>query len=165
MGLPLVLGSDFPVEPPEVLAGGIYAAVTRRSPSGDASQPGWYSDEALDLAEAVSGFTTGAARAAFMEAMGAGELVVGGWADWVVLDTDFGVLAARDPEVLRRAKVLETWVAGKRVYCRDCKDGVQPRLWRWRWKDLKAWKGWWGWGLRVERVMGEVERVLDQHGL
>lgn len=158
MGLPLVLGSDFPVEPPTVLSGGIYAAVTRRSPSAPlGSQPGWYEDESLDLVDAVNGFTTGPARAAFMESQGAGELVVGGWADWVVLDMD---LRGLESDELRKVQVLETWVAGKRVFCRRCKE--EHGMW---WGELKAWKGWWGWGLRVERVMGEVERVLGQHGL
>lgn len=158
-GLPLVLGSDFPVEPATVLGGGIYAAVTRRSPNAPpgSSQPGWHEAEALDLTDALKGFTTGPARAAFMETRGAGELVVGGWADWVVLDMD---LRGLEPEALRRVRVLETWVAGKRVFCRQCIEG--QGVW---WKEARAWKGWWGWSLRVERVMGEVERVLGQHGL
>lgn len=159
LGLPLVLGSDFPVEPATVLGGGIYAAVTRRSPNSPlgSSQPGWHKSEALNLVDALKGFTTGPAWAAFMETRGAGELVVGGWADWVVLDMD---LRGLEPEALRHVQVLETWVAGKRVFCKKC---VEERG-GW-WKEAKAWKGWWGWGLRVERVMGEVERVLGQHGL
>lgn len=161
MNMTVVLGSDFPVEPPEVLGGGVYAAVTRQDPNVPFVQgKGWYDGEAVGLGDALRGFTTGPARGGFMEGVGAGVLVVGGWADWVVLDVDVaGLDVVRDPEGLKRVRVLETWVAGRRVFCRECGE-----VWGW-WRDVKAWKGWWGWGLRVEKVMGEVEKVLGQHGL
>lgn len=151
MGVPLVLGSDFPVEPVPVLGGGVYAAVTRRSPAG--GEP-WCEGEALGVWEALQGFWRGAAYAGFMEGLGAGELSVGGWADWVVLDADLGGL---EGEEVGGVKVLETWVAGRRVFCGGCE-----KAW---WREVWEWKGWWGWGLRVEKVMGEVEKVLGQHGL
>ncbi|GJN70846.1 hypothetical protein PLIIFM63780_002561 [Purpureocillium lilacinum] len=118
MGLPLVLGSDFPVEPPNPFHG-IYAAVTRKSPATgrglDGSEQGWHVDQALSLDDALAGFTTGPAYGAFLEGK-AGTIREGAFADWVVLDEPLG---EPDVEKLRTLKVRETWVAGKRVYARD----------------------------------------------
>ncbi|KAI0015996.1 amidohydrolase family-domain-containing protein [Xylariomycetidae sp. FL0641] len=116
-GLPLVLGSDFPVEPPNPFQG-IYAAVTRRSPhtgrGRDGADQGWYAEEALSLDQAVRGFTLGPAYAAFMEDR-AGVISEGALADWVVLDRP---LEEMDVEELRGLRVRETWVGGRRVYAR-----------------------------------------------
>ncbi|KOS20310.1 putative amidohydrolase [Escovopsis weberi] len=90
LGLNPVLGSDFPVEPPNPFHG-IYAAVTRRSPrtglGPDPRHPerGWHTEEALTLDEAFWGFTGGAAHGAFLEGK-AGVIREGAFADWVVLD-------------------------------------------------------------------------------
>lgn len=111
----LVLGSDFPVEPPSPFEG-LYAAVTRKSPhtgrGADGSDNGWHVEEALTLDQAVEGFTSGAARGAFLEGK-AGVIQKGAYADWVVLDeplSEYGI------EEFRTLKVKETWVGGKRVY-------------------------------------------------
>jgi predicted amidohydrolase YtcJ len=114
--LPLrpVLGSDFPVEPPNPLHG-MFAAVTRKSPAtglgrkGDAH--GWHTEEALTLDEALEGFTLAPASAAFLEGK-AGVIASGSFADWVVLDDPLDVSS------LRETKVRETWVGGKQVYAR-----------------------------------------------
>lgn len=103
-----VLGSDFPVEPPNPFHG-MYAAVTRRSPQTglgpDPEDPsrGWHVEEALSLDEALRGFTG--------NRIGPGSL-----ADWVVLDEP---LEGIDIEKLRTLRVRETWVGGRRVYSRD----------------------------------------------
>lgn len=115
-----VLGSDFPVEPADPF-GGIYAAVTRRRPdTGTAgpspgSEEGWCVDEALDLEQALHGFTASPARAAFMEGV-AGGIERGMWADWIVLDER---LEDMDVDDIRRVKVRETWVGGQRVFKRE----------------------------------------------
>ncbi|KAI0386852.1 amidohydrolase family-domain-containing protein [Hypomontagnella monticulosa] len=113
-----VLGSDFPVEPPNPFQG-IYAAVTRRSPhtgkGTDDSPDGWYTDEALDLDQAIRGFTEGPAYGGFTKGK-TGIIKPGAYADWVVLDKP---LESTDIEDFRSLKVRETWVAGKRVYSRD----------------------------------------------
>lgn len=114
-----VLGSDFPVEPPNPFEG-IYAAVARRSPHTGKGADGktdesWYPQEALSLHEALVGFTEGPARGAFLEGK-AGVIQPGAMADWVVLD---GPLEEMDVEGLRTLRVKETWVGGRRVYARD----------------------------------------------
>ncbi|KAI1416209.1 amidohydrolase family-domain-containing protein [Hypoxylon sp. FL1857] len=113
-----VLGSDFPVEPPNPFQG-IYAAVTRRSPhtgrGTDDSPDGWHTEEALDLDQAIRGFTEGPAYGGFMKGK-TGVIKPGAYADWVVLDAP---LEKIDIEDLRSLNVKETWVGGKKVYSRD----------------------------------------------
>ncbi|KAM0287524.1 hypothetical protein ACHAQH_000478 [Verticillium albo-atrum] len=110
-----ILGSDFPVEPPNPFEG-IFAAVARKSPSTgygvDGSSDGWHVEEALSLNEALMGFTRGAAFGAFMEGM-AGVIREGALADWVVLDEPLDALEIDD---LRDLKVKQTWVGGRMVY-------------------------------------------------
>lgn len=113
----LVLGSDFPVEPPNPFEG-IYAAVTRKNPhtgrGPDDGPDGWHVEEALNLDQALEGFTKGAARGAFLEGR-AGVIQEGAFADWVVLDQP---LEDVDVEDLRNVKARETWVGGTRVFVR-----------------------------------------------
>ncbi|KAL7896512.1 amidohydrolase family domain-containing protein [Trichoderma sp. SZMC 28014] len=118
-----VLGSDFPVEPPNPFHG-IYAAMTRKNPQTglgpDPENPsqGWHTEEALSLDEALLGFTRNVAYGAFLE-HSAGIIRRGSFADWVVLDEP---LEDMDVEKLRTLKVKETWVGGRRVYSRDEQD-------------------------------------------
>lgn len=113
-----VLGSDFPVEPPNPFQG-IFAAVTRKSPQTGqgkgGSMDGWYPEETLTLREALVGFTEGPAHGAFLDGK-AGVIQPGAMADWVVLDEPLNSL---DIEDLRHLKVKETWVGGRRVYLRE----------------------------------------------
>jgi predicted amidohydrolase YtcJ len=114
-----VLGSDFPVEPANPF-GGIYAAVTRRKPdTGTAGPPGstdgWCVDEALDMEQALEGFTRTPARGAFLEDV-AGSIEKGKWADWIVLDDK---VEEMDVDDVRRVRVKETWVGGQRVFKRE----------------------------------------------
>lgn len=113
-----ILGSDFPVEPPNPFEG-IYAAVARRSPhtgkGADGSSDSWHPEEALSLHEALAGFTEGPAHGAFLDGR-AGVIQPGAMADWVVLDEPLEDL---DIEEIRTLKVKETWIGGKRVYIRN----------------------------------------------
>jgi predicted amidohydrolase YtcJ len=117
--LPLhpVFGSDFPVEPANIFEG-MYAAITRRSPrtglDPSGSEKGWYPEETVTLLDALRGFTVNAAYGAFLEEK-AGVIDVGAYADWVVLDKP---LESMDLESLRKMKVREVWVGGKKVYQR-----------------------------------------------
>jgi predicted amidohydrolase YtcJ len=102
----LAFGSDFPVEQVNPFLG-IHAAVTRqdqkRWPEG-----GWMPQERLTLSEAVAGFTTGAAYAAFEEAT-RGSIEAGKAADLTIV-------ASLDLQRLDETKVLYTIVNGKIVY-------------------------------------------------
>lgn len=124
-----ILGSDFPVEPPDPFQG-IYAAMTRRNPHtgrGTEDQPeGWYREETLSLDQALRGFTQAPAYGAFLKGK-AGVIQEGAFADWVVLDQP---LEETDIEDFRSLRVRETWVAGKRVYKRndDVDDSTSDEL-------------------------------------
>lgn len=111
-----VLGSDFPVEPPNPFHG-MYAAVTRLNPATGSSpngpDKGWYMEESLSVEQALVGFTRNAAYGWFKEGKG-GAIEVGNWADWVVVDRD--VLADESGRSLRDVVVKETWLGGMRVW-------------------------------------------------
>jgi len=112
-----VLGSDFPVEPPNPFHG-MYAAVTRLNPDtgkSPAGKGGWYPEEKLSVEQALLGFTKNAAYGWFKEGrMGAIEKEM--WADWVVVDRDMNLDEGKG---LRDLIVKETWVGGKKVFPRD----------------------------------------------
>jgi predicted amidohydrolase YtcJ len=85
-GAHLALGSDAPVESPNPFRG-IHAAVTRRRADGSPNPDGWYPEQRLSVQEAIEGFTTGAAYAAYAENR-VGKLVQGYLADLIVLEKD-----------------------------------------------------------------------------
>ena len=111
IGVPLAFGSDFPVESPNPFPG-LAAAISRQDPNG---QPpgGWRPQERVSFEQALAGFTRGAAYAGFAEdrlgSARAGQM---------------GRLHPRRPRHPRRStrkrsratQVLETWVAGKKVW-------------------------------------------------
>ena len=109
-GAVIAAGSDFPVELPNPFLG-LYAAVTRQDRDGEPSG-GWYADQALTRAEALHGFTMGAAYGALREDR-LGSLEPGKWADFIVVDRDFfEVPESQIDDIV----VLETWVGGEKVY-------------------------------------------------
>ena len=110
-----VLGSDFPVEPPNPFQG-MYAAVTRLNPGTGTSpsgEGGWYPEESLSIEQAIYGFTRNAAYGWFQEGH-TGSIKVGNWADWVVVDRN--VFDDESGKSLRDIVVKETWMGGRRVY-------------------------------------------------
>jgi len=110
-----VLGSDFPVEPPNPFHG-MYAAVTRlspatgTSPSGDS---GWYPEEALTVEQALHGFTRNAAYGWWKEEK-TGAIEVGKWADWIVIDKN--IMEDKSGKSLRDVVVKQTWMGGRRMF-------------------------------------------------
>ncbi len=106
----LAFGSDVPVESADPFAG-LATAMTREDAAG---QPfgGWRPEERVTREQALAGFTTGAAYAAFAETK-VGTLTPGHYADFVLIDVD-PLLAS--PSELRKAVVRETWVGGRPVY-------------------------------------------------
>ena len=112
-GVRLALGSDFPVERPEPVAG-LAAAVTRQNERGEPAG-GWRAEERLTAREALEGFTTWAAYAGFAEAR-RGRLEPGFDADLTVLSGDPLTTA---PERLGALRVVATVVAGRLVHRAD----------------------------------------------
>lgn len=111
-GIALAAGSGAPVEPPNPFLG-MLAAVYRVNASGKPTG-GWRIAEALSLRQAFEAYTMGGAYAAFMENR-LGSLEARKWADFIIIDRDIFTSSA---EALGKTKVLETWVAGVRVYKR-----------------------------------------------
>jgi len=109
-GAKLAFGSDAPVETPDPFAG-IAAAITREGADG---QPfgGWQPQEKLDRVSALAAYTTGAAWAGFAETK-FGRIAPGLRADFLFVDVD-PLLAS--PADIRRTRVLETWIGGRKVY-------------------------------------------------
>ncbi|MFT4635866.1 MAG: putative amidohydrolase YtcJ [Arenicella sp.] len=110
LGIPLALGSDFPVEKPEPLLG-FYAAVSRQDDKGWPAE-GWYPKEKLSRQQALHGFTLGAAYSSFQEHQ-LGSISVGKFADFVVLSND--IMTVPDNEILN-TKVLRTVINGSTVF-------------------------------------------------
>jgi len=109
-GAKLAFGTDFPVESPNPFPG-LSAAISRQDVNG---QPpgGWYPAERVTLGEALDAYTRGAAYAGFAEDR-LGSLDPGKWADFVVVDRDPTQI---NPQELARTQVLETWIAGNKVW-------------------------------------------------
>ena len=109
-GIPIPLGSDFPVELANPFYG-LHAAVTRQDRN---NQPvaGWYAHEAMTVEQAFRGFTLDAAYAAHMEDT-LGSLTPGKWADFILVDQDIFDIPAQD---IWKTQVLETWSAGIQVF-------------------------------------------------
>lgn len=109
-GARLPLGSDFPVEDPNPFPG-LAAAVSRQG-LDDQPAGGWRPQERLSFGQALAGFTRDAAYASFAEAK-MGGLDVGQYADFILVDRDPAAVSAHD---LARTQVLETWIAGQKVW-------------------------------------------------
>ena len=109
-GVILASGSDYPVENANPFHG-LYAAVTRRDTLGNPLD-GWYPEQKLTRIEALRSFTIDAAYAGHQE-LTLGTLNTGKWADFIVLDQDYFTTPESD---IWKIKVLQTFVAGKRVY-------------------------------------------------
>jgi predicted amidohydrolase YtcJ len=109
-GAHLAFGTDYPVEPVSPFRG-LYACVTRELPDGG-PKGGWESQEKISMEECIRGYTSGAAYAQFEEGK-KGELKVGQYADFTVLNGDPTTVS---PAQLSKIEVLRTVVAGRTVY-------------------------------------------------
>ena len=118
-GARLAFGSDFPVESPNPFPG-LAAAVSRQDPNG-VPPGGWRPEERVSFEQALAGFTRGAAYAGFAEDR-IGSLEPGKWADFILVDRD---PTRVNPQELAATQVLETWVAGKKVFQRSATVGTE----------------------------------------
>lgn len=112
-GTSLAFGSDAPVESPNPFWG-IQAAVTRSTVDGN-PEGGWYPNQRLTLAEALLGFTVGAARAAACENR-LGRLIPGYLADMVMLPKDIFTIPEQE---LYSIQPLAAMVNGEWVWQKD----------------------------------------------
>ena len=106
-GLVIPAGSDFPVESPDPLLG-IYAAVTRQDTAGR-PEGGWHSEQRMSIEEAIRGFTSWAAYAAFQEDV-LGSIEAGKLADFTILDRD---ILTCPPKDILKTRVVYTIIGGK----------------------------------------------------
>jgi predicted amidohydrolase YtcJ len=120
-GTRLAFGSDFPVESPNPFPG-LAAAVSRQDVSGQPAG-GWRAQERVSFGQALDGFTRGAAYAGFAEKK-IGSLDAGKYADFILVDRDVSAVAPSD---LARTQVVETWVAGKKVWEQEASGGPGER--------------------------------------
>ena len=108
MGIHLGFGSDCPVESFDIMPN-MYYAVAMKDP--DKKTP-WHPEHAVTMEEAIRSFTAEGAYASFAEDR-RGRLVPGFTADFCVIDRD---ITSLPPEALNEAKVIMTFVDGKRVF-------------------------------------------------
>lgn len=116
-GAVLAFGSDWPVAPLDVLAG-IDAAVNRRPLDGKHPN-GWFPEQKITVAEAVTAYTRGSAYASHQDAE-KGTIAPGKYADLVILSRDIFVKAEQDK--LTETKVDATVVGGKVVFERKSRE-------------------------------------------
>ena len=109
-GARMAFGSDAPVELPDPFAG-MAAAISREGPDGQPAG-GWQPQERVTRAEALAGYTSGAAYAGFAEQK-FGRIAPGLRADFILVDTD---PMTASPAQIRATRVLETWIGGGKVY-------------------------------------------------
>jgi predicted amidohydrolase YtcJ len=110
-GTRMAFGSDAPVDSPNPFHG-IHAAVTRRRADGSPGPEGWVPAEKITVEEALHGYTTGPAYAAYMEHK-LGQLAPGYLADLIVVETDPFTCP---PEELRDITPQGTMVGGDWVW-------------------------------------------------
>ncbi|MBL8000997.1 MAG: amidohydrolase [Flavobacteriales bacterium] len=106
----IALGTDFPVEAIDPL--GTYRAAVARTSDAGAPAGGFQPGDALSAQDALRGMTIWNALAAFAENE-LGTLEPGKRADLTVLDRD---LLDLRPELIGKARVKATFVAGERVH-------------------------------------------------
>ncbi|WP_031469103.1 amidohydrolase [Sciscionella sediminilitoris] len=109
-GVVVPAGSDFAVSSHNPFDGW-HAAVTRTDHEGK-PHGGWYPEQAMTPVEALRAYTHDAAYAAHQEHV-LGSLEPGKWADLLLIDQDPFELPSG--KAVWQTKVLETWLAGRRV--------------------------------------------------
>jgi predicted amidohydrolase YtcJ len=109
-GVHLALGTDWPVAPLDPMLT-LYAATTRATLDGK-HPGGWFPEQKLSIAEAITAHTMGSAYAEFQEHE-KGSIEPGKLADFVLLGADVLKIPAA---TIRNVRVLKTWVGGELVY-------------------------------------------------
>ncbi|MFF0018844.1 amidohydrolase [Streptomyces sp. NPDC005374] len=110
-GATLAAGSDWPVSSPDPFQA-IHVAVNRIAPEAPKGTPEFLPEQRLDLGTAIAAYTAGSAHVNHLDGL-TGSITVGRAADLVVLDRD---PFAGPPEEIAATRVLQTFVAGRRVH-------------------------------------------------
>lgn len=116
LGGTLAFGTDAPVEPVDPLSG-LAAAISRTNADGEPFG-GWLPEQTISREQALAAYTANAAYAGFADGR-FGRLVPGERADFVFLSAD-PLLASS--EQIRGVQIMETWIAGQRVYDADVQN-------------------------------------------
>lgn len=111
-GTALALGSDAPVAPLNPMLG-IQAAVTRQDQRGE-PEGGWYPEEAIEVEQAVHGYTLGPAYTAGKQDV-QGSITPGKWADIILLSRNIFEIP---PDEIADVEVEMTIFDGQVVYRR-----------------------------------------------
>lgn len=111
-GAHLVFSSDLPGTDYDVFYG-LHSAITRQDRAGK-PEGGWHVEQRMTPEEALRGYTTWAAYAAFGEDQ-TGVLAAGRWADLTAIDIDPLNTGENQPARLLAAKIKMTIVAGRIV--------------------------------------------------
>ncbi|HEX3272409.1 MAG TPA: amidohydrolase family protein, partial [Ktedonobacterales bacterium] len=109
-GAKLALGSDVPVDTPDPWRI-LHAAINRQN-AAEPDRPAWLPDQALSVAQAIWGYTVGAAWAGGQEER-QGSLAPGKLADLIVLSDD---PFTAPPERIAQTQVLAALVGGQLVH-------------------------------------------------
>ncbi|HEY0479956.1 MAG TPA: amidohydrolase [Kofleriaceae bacterium] len=111
-GAHLVFSSDLPGTDHDIFYG-LHSAITRQDRAGK-PEGGWHPEQRMTPEEALRGYTTWAAYAAFAEDQ-TGALAAGRWADLTAIDIDPLNAGEHDPAGLLAGKIRMTIVAGRIV--------------------------------------------------
>jgi hypothetical protein len=109
-GIPVINGTDVPVEPISPLAN-FYASVTRKTLNGTPEE-GFEGKQKMTREQAIKSYTLAPAYGAFEEDI-KGSLAIGKFADLVVFDQD--ILKIPEEEILN-TQVVMTVIGGEIVY-------------------------------------------------
>lgn len=109
----LTFNSDNPGSDHDIFYG-LHSAVTRQDKNQE-PEGGWYGEQAMNVDEAVRGYTSWSAYASFRENE-TGIIEVGRWADLTVMDLDPFVLSDESPGDILNGRILMTIVNGQVVY-------------------------------------------------
>jgi predicted amidohydrolase YtcJ len=93
---------------------GLHSAITRQDKNQE-PEGGWYAEQAMNVDEAVRGYTRWSAYASFREDE-TGIIEAGRWADLTVMDIDPFLLSEENAGDILNGRILMTIVNGKIVY-------------------------------------------------
>ena len=112
-GAALTFNSDNPGSDHNIFYG-LHSAITRQDKDLE-PEGGWYVEQAMNADEAVRGYTSWSAYAAFRED-DTGVIEEGRWADLTVMDIDPFLLSEESASDILNGRILMTIVDGKVIY-------------------------------------------------